>query len=284
MEAGEPSRTAMMAAMMRGLHRWEATAPWVFDDPLALVLVGPAWREIQAQIAAIFPAPILRAAGTTLLARARYTEDRLTAGAFDQYVILGAGLDSFAWRRPDALAAGLRVFEVDHPSSQAWKLARVAELGLPTDDRHVFAPVDFETETITVGLDRVGFDWSRRTLFSWLGVMPYLTLEATEATLRTLAKSAPDSEIAMSYVIAPSLMEEVGREFYGIFTQLAASVGEPLLWTFTPDEAEALVRRCGLDVADHPTRDEVEARYFAGRADGLAPITMEQPLTAAVPG
>lgn len=88
----------------------------------------------------------------------------------------------------------------------------------------------------------------------------------------------------MSYVIAPSLMDEFGRKFYELFTQLAASVGEPLLWTITPDEAEALVRRCGLDVADHPTRDDLQARYFAGRADDLAPITMEQPLTAAVPG
>ena len=131
METGEPSRTAIMAATARGLHRLEAATPWVFDDFLALVLVGPSWPEVRAELVAAVSEPLFRATSTMTVTRARYTEDRLAAGRFDQYVLLGAGLDTFAWRRPDALAAGLRVFEVDHPASQAWKLARVEELGLP---------------------------------------------------------------------------------------------------------------------------------------------------------
>jgi len=283
MEAGEPSRTAMMAATARGLHRLEAETPWVFDDFLALVMVGPAWKDLRAQLSAALSEPLLRVVSTMTVIRARFMEERLAVGGFDQYVLLGAGLDSFAWRRPDALAAGLRVFEVDHPATQAWKLARVDELGLPSSDRHVFAPVDFEVETLPAGLDRVGFDWSARTLFSWLGVVPYLTPDAIETTLRCVAKCAPASEITLSYMISPPLMAEIGRTFLDRFSGLAAGAGEPLRTAHTPEEAEAVVRRCGLHVADHPTRDDIEARYFAGRSDELSPITFEQFLVASVP-
>ena len=284
METGEPSRTAIMAATARGLHRLEAATPWVFDDFLALVLVGPSWPEVRAELVAAVSEPLFRATSTMTVTRARYTEDRLAAGRFDQYVLLGAGLDTFAWRRPDALAAGLRVFEVDHPASQAWKLARVEELGLPASERQVFVAVDFEVDTFDAGLDRAGFDWSARTFFSWVGVLPYLTVDATEATLRAVAKSAPGSEILLSYLIAPSLMEDVGRAFLDRFAVLAAGVGEPLQTVLTPEEAEALVRRCGLEVVDHPSRADLHARYYTGRADDVAPITFEQFLVAAVPG
>jgi methyltransferase (TIGR00027 family) len=283
MEPGEPSRTAMMTATIRGLHRLEAAPPWVFDDPLALVMVGPAWPGIRAELATALTEPLLRATGTIVITRARYTEERLRAGAFDQYVVLGAGLDTFAWRSPDALATGLRVFEVDHPASQAWKLARVAALGLPAHERHVFAPVNFETETVTVGLDRVGFDWSKRTFVSWLGVLPYLSAEANESTLRALTKTAPGSEVVLSYVIAESQMDPVSQAFHGRFAPLAASKGEPLQTLLRREEAEALVRRCGLEVSDHPTCATLHDLYFAGRADDLTPWVYEQILTAAVP-
>jgi methyltransferase (TIGR00027 family) len=283
MEPGAPSQTAMMAATARGLHRLEAPPPWVFDDVFALVLVGPTWRDVRAELVEFLTEPLLRVTSAMTVCRSRYTEDRLAAGAFEQYVLLGAGLDTFAWRRPDALAAGLRVFEVDHPDSQRWKLGRVEALGLPVSDRHVFVPVDFEIETLTVGLDRAGFDWSKPAFFSWLGVMPYLTVEANEAALRAMAKCAPRSEIVMTYGIAEPLMDDFGRQCYSRFGTLAASKGEPFQVLFTPEEAEALVRRCGLEVADHPCGDALH-RYFAGRPDGLSPYVFEQALTATVPG
>jgi methyltransferase (TIGR00027 family) len=133
------------------------------------MLVGPEWPRISAARSALHREPILREAGAWVVVRSRYTEDRLLGGRFTQYVILGAGLDSFAWRRPDLLHS-LRVFEVDHPATQAWKHQRMAVLALPINDRHIFAPVDFETETIRGGLDAAGFDWSQPTMFSWLGV------------------------------------------------------------------------------------------------------------------
>jgi len=274
----------MMAATTRGLHRLWGEPPWVFDDPLALVLVGPAWKGLRDELVDRLGDDLFQRTTALVVGRARCTEDRLMAGEFEQYVVLGAGLDSFAWRRPDALARGLRVFEVDHPTSQAWKLARVEALGLPQSDRHVFVPVDFEVDTVAVGLDRAGFDWRKRTFFSWLGVVPYLTVDAVEATLRSLARAGPGSEIALTYLIAESLMEDVGHTMLDRFGGLAAGVGEPFRTMWTPAEAEACARRCGLDVAAHPSRAEIEARYFAGRADGLAPFTFEQFLVAAVGG
>jgi len=272
----------MMAATARGLHRHEAQ-PWIFDDPYALVLQGPAWQAVRDELVEALTEPLLRMTGVIVVARGRYTEERLAAGRFDQYVLLGAGLDTFAWRRPDALAGGLRVFEVDHPASQGWKRARMAELGLPVHERHVFVAVDFETDTFAAGLDRAGFDWSARTLFCWVGVLPYLTVPAAEASLRAIGKCAPGSEIVLSYLIDRTLMEDVGRDFIDRFARLASRHGEPFVTELRPEQAEALVRRCGLEVVDHPTRADVHARYFAGRADGLEPITCEQYLTAIVP-
>ena len=112
--------------------------------------------------------------------RGRLAEDQLDAGAFTQYVILGAGLDSFAWRRPDLLRC-LRVFEVDHPASQAWKRERVRDLALPLSDSQVFVAVDFEADPLPGALGAAGFDWARPAMFSWTGVAPYLTGSSTAA-------------------------------------------------------------------------------------------------------
>ena len=109
-----------------------------------------------------------------VLVRSRHPEDRLSECDYDQYVILGAGLDSFAWRHPEAVGA-LGVFEVDHPASQAWKRERAAAIGLPIRPGHVFAPVDFEAQTLREALDAAKFDWSRKALFAWVGTTMYLT-------------------------------------------------------------------------------------------------------------
>ena len=189
MEAA-PSRTAMFAAVSRGLFRMEETPPWVLDDALALVLVGPVWQELRDQVNPLFPGQVARESRAAVCARSRYAEDRLAAGAFTQYVILGAGLDSFAWRRPDLLRS-VRVFEVDHPASQAWKLERVGDLALPLSDSQVFVPVDFEAEPLRDALRAAGFDWGQPALFSWTGVAPYLTAQAIESTLRTTRGGCP---------------------------------------------------------------------------------------------
>ena len=276
-----PSRTAMFTAMVRGQHRLEDAPPWVLDDPFGLVLVGPPWRELAQFLSSLLSEDLLRQTRAAMALRSRYAEDRLLRGGFTQYVILGAGLDSFAWRRPDRLRS-LRVLEVDHPASQAWKRERATELGLPVSDRHVFAPVDFEIESLRQGLEAAGFDWSEPAMFSWLGVTMYLTADAVAATLRTVATCAPGSEVALSYRADDSVLDDTGRKLIEILVPLAIQLGEPFTDAWSVTEMEQLVEDCGLRVDDHPTRDETVQRYFAERSDRLAPWSVETLLTARV--
>lgn len=275
------SRTSMMAALARGLHRARHTQPWVLDDPFALSLVGPGWEVLEATLAETYPEHLGERAIAFMAARSRYAEDRLVGGSFSQYVLLGAGLDSFAWRRPDVLGS-VRVFEVDHPATQAAKRARAAELALPDSDRHVFVAVDFETEPLAAALGAAGFDWSQPALFVWLGVVCYLTQEAVEATLMAVSSAAPGSEITLSYAPPPDELDEDGRAFVARFAPQAAAGGEPLLLHWSPPEAERVVTRCGLQIADHPTPAQLEATLFAGRGDALRPHCVERMLTARV--
>src|SRR5260370_10874335 len=185
-----PSRTAMFGAVSRGVFRLETASSWVLDDVLALVLVGPVWQQLRDKFDPLFPGPVRRESRAAVCTRSRYAEDRLAAGAFTQYVILGAGLDSFAWRRPDLLGS-LTVFEVDHPASQAWKLERVRELGLPLSDSQVFVPVDFEAGPVQDVLGPAGFDWAQPAMFCWTGVPPYLTAQPVGSAFRTIPAAPP---------------------------------------------------------------------------------------------
>jgi methyltransferase (TIGR00027 family) len=276
-----PSRTAMFAAISRGLFRLETASPWVLDDVLALVLVGPVWQQLRDQYDPLFPGPVRREARAAVCTRSRYAEDRLAAGAFTQYVILGAGLDSFAWRRPDLLGS-LTVFEVDHPASQAWKLERVRELGLPLSDSQVFVPADFEAGPVQDVLGAAGFGWAQPAMFCWTGVAPYLTAQAIESTLRTIAEAAPGSEVVFSYRAEDAALDDASTEYARIYTPIAASAGEPLQPGWPASEIETLISRCGLTVVDHPARAGLQQRYFAGRADGLRPYTFETLVAARV--
>jgi methyltransferase (TIGR00027 family) len=272
----------MMAALARNDHRLIDAPPWVLDDPLALVLIGPAWREIEAAVRTSLREPVVREGVAGVVTRSRYAEDRLVAGSFSQYVILGAGLDSFAWRRPDLLRS-VRVFEVDHPASQAWKRQRVTDLALPVTDGHVFAPIDFETATLSDGLTAAGFDWSRPTLFSWLGVTFYLTQAAIEATLRTVAICPAGSEVVLTYCPTSEFLDAIGSEFLVTMSAIASASGEPIQSRFAPADLETIIHSCGLRPIDHPTREDLIDRYFSERADRLKPYTVERLLAAVVP-
>jgi methyltransferase (TIGR00027 family) len=281
MEAS-PSRTAMLAALLRGQHRLEDTPPWVLDDPFALVLLGPLWRQLADMATSLAPKEELRReVRAAVVVRGRYAEERLTDGRCTQYVILGAGLDSFAWRRPDLLRS-TRLFEVDHPASQAWKRQRIEELALPESDRHVFVPIDFEVESLREGLDAAGFDWGQPTLFSWVGVVPYLTTEAVVTTLRTIASCASGSAVVLTYRADDSILDDNGRTLLEIISALAAGMGEPFQDGWPAAAMQRLVEDCGLQVEDHPTRDELVQRYLADRTDGLVPWITETYLSARV--
>lgn len=198
-------------------------------------------------------------------------------------MILGAGLDTFAWRRPDLLH-DMKVFEIDHPSTQVWKRQRAVKIGLPTHPNHVFTPVDLENTSGREALDAVGFDWTQPGMFSWLAVTMYLTATAIEDTLRAFAACPAGSEIVLTYAPIPQQLDDVRREFVETLAPFAADGGEPIQTTFESGEIEALLERCGLRVVDHPIRDEIRDRYFADRTDGLQPYTCERLVAAQVMG
>ncbi len=276
------SRTATMAAVTRGRHQLLDPEPWILVDPEALDLVGPEWERYAEAADALWPAELSRQLRAGIATRSRFAEDRLLEGGATQYVLLGAGLDSVAWRRTDLLET-VRIYEVDHPHSQAWKRQRVAELGWIEHPHHVYAPVDFEAESLADGLDAVGFDRTAPTLFAWLGVVPYLTPAAIDATLGVIAGCASGSEVALEYGLPERFQDDVALEFTSRFTAIAERVGEPLQVSWSPSEAEDVIARNGLVVVDHPSRADLTRRYFSDRSDGLRPWSASGLLVARVP-
>jgi methyltransferase (TIGR00027 family) len=279
MDPAEASATAVDVAVARGIHRSFDEFPWVLDDPLALSLAGPSWAQIHAASQTAFAPEALRQSRASIVARSRYAEDRLNRGGYRQYVILGAGLDSFAWRQAGLLGT-LRLFEVDQPASQARKLARIAEVGLPVRDGHVFAAVDFETESLRDGLDRAGLDWAQPTFFSCLGVLIYLGTDAIDSMLRTVRECGTGSEIVFSYDVPDALLDEIALEMVAIEAGQVAAVGEPYTSRMWPARTEALVTAAGLRVVEHLAPQALYDRYFAGRGDGLRPSAAERLIAA----
>ncbi|MFN3958452.1 MAG: class I SAM-dependent methyltransferase [Parvularculaceae bacterium] len=278
---GKPSRTAMSVAYLRALHRERDDPPWVLDDPFARLFVREFWDRVVAQSDVLYTPAMQAAARAFIAARQRYVEERLEAGAFAQYVILGAGYDSFVWRRPD-LVRRFRVFEVDHPASQAFKRARAGAIGLPRCEDVSYVAIDFEKETLISALERSGFDWTAPTFFGWLGVTMYLTTEATEATLRTVAACAKGSEIGFSWCPDPAGLSAFDRETRAVFAKMAASFGEPADTTYTEETLKALVARGDLRLLDLPAPADIGRRYFADRKDGLSPYGLERVAVAGV--
>jgi methyltransferase (TIGR00027 family) len=175
------------------------------------------------------------------------------------------------------------VFKVDHPATQARKRERAAALALPENEALAYAPVDFETESLRHGLDASGFDWTKPTMFSWLGVTHYLTVDAIDTTLRTISDAAPGSEVVFDYRPDESILDENGKTFWETFGPVAVQSGEPLQDQWAAVGIEALITRCSLQVADHPTREETISRYFANRTDGLVPWSVSSLVAARVP-
>ena len=263
-----PSRTAVLTAVARAVHR-EEPRPWVLDDYLALGLAGPEGLALRERLRAELPAPFVVAFSRWVYVRARFAEDvveRAAAGGVGQYVILGAGLDSFAYRRRDLLDR-LRVFEVDHPATQRWKRRRLAELGAGIPASLVFAPVDFERQTLRQGLEQAGFDFGQLAVFSWVGVTMYLTLDAICATLATMAGCRAGSRVVLTYNQPPAVLGGTTAQVAAAFAGIAAEMGEPFVSRFLPGQIDQLLREHGFgEIADFGP-DEARAGYFQGRTD-----------------
>lgn len=257
MEAGRPSRTAWRVAMRRATHQILDNPP-VFADPLAL-------RIVEGQTTANDSAPFR----AFMAVRSRFSEDQLaeavSRGA-TQCVVLGAGLDTFAYRNP---YEGLQVFEVDHPATQAWKRHQLELTGIAVPPSLTFVPVDFETQTLQDGLATGGFRFDRITFFSWLGVVPYLTDEAFESTLRLIASMPEGSGVVFDYGATRDALSPREQEARDALSARVAAAGEPFKLFLDPKETAIRLKALGFGDVEDLGAQELNARYFRDRADGL---------------
>jgi methyltransferase (TIGR00027 family) len=278
----EPDHTAVRVALWRAMHLQVDAPPHVLKDEIGLRLAAPpdGWRDRPDMDPAFTSG--FRA---SIVARARFIEDLVTERAehgTGQYVLLGAGLDTFAQRRP-GLASRLRVFEVDQPGTQAWKRRRLADLGYGVPDWLRLVPVNFEEgASWQRAAMAAGFDPARPAVVASTGVSMYLTRQANEATLRELATLAPGSTVAVTFLLPVDLVDERDRPGFLISSNGARASGTPFISFFAPEEFLGMARAAGFSDVKHVAGRDLDARYFAGRRDGLRPSTGEDFLVATV--
>ncbi|SEQ66123.1 methyltransferase, TIGR00027 family [Solimonas aquatica] len=278
--AAEPDNTAVRVALWRALHLEADAPPPVFEDTIGLALAAPDahWRRRPDM------SPFTRAFRASIVARARFVEDLLAeqlARGLRQYVILGAGLDSFVQRQPQ-LAAQLRVFEIDKPGASAWKRQRLIALGYGIAPGLQLVPVDFEAgEPWFQRLHDAGFDPHEPALLASTGVSMYLSREAIADTLRQIAKLARGSTLVMSFMLPiemapPEVRPGIERAAAG-----ARANGTPFISFFRPEEMLALAREAGFREVAHVSAAQLAQRYFAARNDGLRPPDNSEELLVA---
>lgn len=293
MKPSQASRTALSTALMRALHSRSDPAP-LLDDPWGDRLVPEAARAALRERALERLGPALQdKAGTSpdkvldaalranpayadVILRSRYTEDALKAAVAQgvtQYVLIGAGFDSFLCRRPD-WAEGLAIYEVDHPTTQGLKRECLRKCGVTESESVHFVAADLSVETLASALARSPFDATQPTFFSWLGVTVYLTREANLATLHAIVSSAPaGSELVFTYLDEAILLgaDHPGAEAFRSLQSEVASIGEAFLSGFDPATLKALLLGTGLLLEEDLGGDQMLARYDAEGANGLRP-------------
>ncbi|MBF9067258.1 class I SAM-dependent methyltransferase [Streptacidiphilus fuscans] len=275
-----PDGTAVRTALWRAMHVQVDPLPHVFEDEIGLRLAAPDddWRgrpDMDPHLTSGFRA--------AMVARARFVEDLVVEHAdrgVTQYVILGAGLDTFAQRMPET-ASRLRVFEIDQPGPQAWKRRRLVELDYGIPSWLQLVPVDFEaSEDWLKKLVDVGFDPGQPAFIASTGVTMYLTKDAIAATLRQVAGLAPGSTFAMTFLVPPEMLDEADRAGLQASKEGARASGTPFISFYTPEEMLALARESGFADARHVSGASHAERYFADRTDALRPSTGEDILLA----
>jgi methyltransferase (TIGR00027 family) len=267
---GQPSRSALGVASMRAVHQL-LDDPLVLADPMALPLLGASTEAALRDDPYALNDPLSRGVRGALVARGRFVEDELArcvATGVRQYLVVGAGLDTFAYRNPYR-DEGLRVFEVDHPGTQRWKQQLLAEAGIGVPASLTFVPADFERDDLAGALRQAGFRADQPACVSWMGVTMYLTADAVTAMLRTVAGFAPGSRLCFDYRVPVAMLNPVERVIDEVMVQRLAAMGEPWLSTFDPAQLRQQLLELGFSSADSATPDELNARYFARRKDGL---------------
>lgn len=277
-----PDTTAVRVALWRALHVQGDSPPHVFEDEVGLKLAAPddGWRSRPDM------SPFTRPFRASIVARARYIEDlvaeRVACGV-GQYVILGAGLDTFAQRRPE-LGSRLLVFEIDRPGPQAWKRQRLLDLGLGIASFLRLVPVDFEAgDTWWERLAASGFDSGQPAVVASSGVSMYLTKDAIAATLRQVASLAPGSTLVMSFLLPVELADPEVRPGIERAVAGAQASGTPFLSFFTPTEMLTVALDAGFAQVQHVSAATLARRYFSGRTDGLRPPNNSEELLVATP-
>jgi methyltransferase (TIGR00027 family) len=282
--------------MSRAAHLLWRQPPKIFEDTLALQLSGCESEavlkaqvdQLEAEVARNtnpdFARALLRWVEAPVVTRSRYLEDEvdqaITRGV-SQYVILGAGLDSFAYRRPD-LAKILTIFEVDHPATQAWKRTRLRAAGIELPANLSLVSIDFEKESLIDHLRSSGYRADAPGLFSWLGVTMYLSTDAIFGTLQAVAALAPRTEIIFEYIVPKDLVDAETQKMLAVALIAAQARGEPQQTFFEPAKLAEQVRKIGFAEVTDFGPDEAEARYFEDRTDGLRPSRLNHYMRARV--
>lgn len=265
-----PSTTALRVAMRRAAHQLYDD-PKVLDDPIAVPILGEqALARVRLEGRKIHQraSRFLRA---FIVARSRFAEDELAAAmarGAGQYVILGAGLDTFAYRNPHD-PGRLRVFEVDHPATQAWKRERLASVPIPIPVSVTYVPVDFEKQSLRDGLAAVEFNAGEITFFSWLGVTPYLTRAAMNGTLEFISAMPAGSGVVFDYAIPRASLNWFARLAFDSMARRVAKAGEPFQLFLDPAELVNELRRLGFTKIEDWDKGKLNERYFKDRADQL---------------
>jgi methyltransferase (TIGR00027 family) len=264
MKTGRASKTALRVAIRRAAHQL-VDQPTVLDDAIAVRLMGQGYaRDMERAMH-----KVARDFRCYIAARSRYVEDRLAeavARGVTQYIVLGAGLDTFAYRNP---FPALRVFEVDFPATQEWKRALLAEAAIELPANLTFVPLDFEHQTLAEGLAKAGFDNRKPAFFGWVGVVPYLTLEAFRATLGVVAQLPAGSAVSFDYESSPKTLSPERRKVFDGLSKRVAAAGEPFRLFLLPEEMAQELHRAGFQRIEQVDSDGLNERYFKDRADGL---------------
>lgn len=268
----EPDNTAVRTALWRALHVQADAKPHIIEDEIGLKLIAPPadWQQRPDM-------KFTKRLRASIIARARFIEDLIieqNKRGISQYVILGAGLDTFAQRRPD-IASKLLIFEIDQPDTLAWKQQRLIELGFGIPEYLHFVPVNFETSSWYEQLLKAGFDTSKPAVVACTGVSLYLTKEAITATLNQIASFASGSTLAMTFYLPMELLDDEDKPMQEIAEKGARAAGTPFVSFFAPDEVLAIAREAGFKEAKTISTKDMEQRYFAGRTDALLPASGE---------
>jgi methyltransferase (TIGR00027 family) len=277
MQRGKPSKTALRVAIRRAAHQL-ADHPPVLNDPVVVQLIGQEHKRDMERARH----PVARDFRAYMAARSRYAEDRLAesfASGVRQYVVLGAGLDTFACRNP---WPELRVFEVDYPATQEWKRGLLAEANINEPESLTFVPLDFEKKTLLNGLTEAGFDGTQPAYFSWLGVTPYLTLDAFRATLGVVIGLPKGTVLTLDYSFSPSTLTPERQQIHARLARKLAQMGESMRLFFAPSEMDSELGRAGFRHWEQLGTVELNHLYFRGRADGLwlSPVRIGRLVTA----